>query len=366
MRKFLKIVLPIFILTALFAGIYFITLPKTELPDFEEVNFALTTLEKYGYESKQIVGDMNYQHLGVCFLLYVISIVIFFWIYDYVEKQKIKKVINYARKINEKIYDLKLDENSEEELSLLANELYKTTVILQEAAKNDKKRANNMEMALADISHQLRTPLTSLQITIDNLYENPKLDLETRQEFLRIAGRQIEQMSDLVITLLNLAKLASGALKMQPKNIEVSTLLNDAAGRLAVLAEISDVKIIMTGDVMAKVSVDPKWQAQALMNIVKNCIEHSQSGGAVEIAVKSNAVYTRITISDSGEGISAEDLKHIFERFYKAKNAKAESIGIGLAFAKNMIEADGGQIKVKSKEGVGTTFEITYYGRSAA
>ena len=103
-----------------------------------------------------------------------------------------------------------------------------------------------------------------------------------------------------------------------------------------------------------------------LINIVKNCIEHSQSGGAVEIAVESNAVYTRITISDSGEVISAEDLKHIFERFYKAKNAKAESIGIGLAFAKNMIEADGGQIKVKSKEGVGTTFEITYYGRSAA
>ena len=363
MKRLLKILLPITLITVLFIGIYFVTLPKVQLPDFEEVNSALITLEKYGYESSQIASNTNYQHFGICFSIYLMSIITFFWVYDYFERQKIKKVIDYARKINEKIYNLELDKNDEGELSLLANELYKTTVILQEAAKTDKKRAKNMETALADISHQLRTPLTSLQITLDNLYDNPDLDIETRQEFLKTAGRQVEQMSELVVTLLNLAKLDNGTLKMHPENTAVSKLLENATERLAVLAEVSNVAIRISGDKKVKVDIDLKWQIQAITNILKNCIEHSKSGQSVNISIAHNAVFTRIIISDSGEGISSEDLKHIFERFYKAKNAKTESIGIGLSFAKTMIEADGGQIKVKSKEGIGTTFEITYYNK---
>ncbi len=361
MRGVFKKILPILLITGFFVGIYFLTLPKPKLPDYEEVNSALSVLEKYGYESDQVVGSANYQHLALCFGGYLLAIVGYFFVYDYVEKRKIVKVIDYARKINERVYDLKLDENSEGELSLLANELYKTTVILKEAAQTNKNRASKMETALADISHQLRTPLTSLQITIDNLYENPTLDPVTRQEFLKVAGRQIEQMSELVITLLNLAKIDNGTLKMRPEKISVSELLNNVVRGLAILAEISDVEIKVSGNKSTKIEVDPKWQAQALTNIVKNCIEHSKSGQSVDISFVSNPVYTRILVSDSGEGISKEDLGHIFDRFYKAKNAKAESVGIGLAFAKTMIEADGGQIKVKSKEGIGTTFEITYF-----
>lgn len=361
MRRLAKIIVPTIVLALLSIGVYFITAPKIQLPDNKELNNALVTLEKYGYESNQIIGNANYKHLLLCFSGYVLTLLVFLIIHNKKEKQKIIKVIDYAHKINEKIYNLKLDENDEGELSLLANELYKTTVILQEAAEKDRKRANNMETALADISHQLRTPLTSLQITLDNLYDNPDLDTTTRQEFLKVAGRQVEQMSELIITLLHLAKFDNGTLKMNPKTIKVSELLKEAENRLAILAEVSNISIKTSGDKEAKITVDPKWQTQAITNIIKNCIEHSKSGSSVDISVLKNAVYTRITISDSGEGISKEDLRHIFERFYKAKNSKAESIGIGLSFAKTIIEADNGQIKVKSEEGVGTTFEITYY-----
>lgn len=361
MRRFLKITLPIVIIAALFTLIYFLAIPKVELPSSAEINVALTLLGNYGFESQQITNNLNYSHLGLCFAGFVISCIAYFYYYDWSEKRKIQKVINYVRKINQRVYDLKSDENSEDDLSLLTNELYKTTVLLQEATENNQKRAKNMETALADISHQLRTPLTSLQIMLDNLHDNPDLDAETRQDFLLTAGRQVEQMSELVVTLLNLAKLSSGTLKMKPKIISASDLLNDAVNRLSVLAELNNISIKMSGDLDTKLKVDKKWQSEALSNIVKNCIEHSRTGQSVDITVQNTAVFTKITISDNGDGISAEDIRHIFERFYKAKNARDESVGIGLAFAKTVIEADGGQVRVKSKLGDGTRFIIDYY-----
>lgn len=361
MRRFVRIVLPILILAIFFISLYFITIPKIDLPDFEETRSALATLEKYGYTSSQIDSNIKYLQLGFCFLGFLLSVMGYFWLYDFIEKKKIVRVIEYIRKINNKIYNLKLDENSEDELSLLTNELYKTAVLLQKSAEMDKKRAKNMEIALADISHQLRTPLTSLQITLDNIYENPEINLATRQEFLRTASRQVEQMSELVVILLNLAKLDNGTLKMHPEIIEVSKILEDVVDRLGVLAEINNIAINITGDFTAKAKIDSRWQTQAITNIVKNCIEHSKNGQVVDITITSNVVFTRIIVADKGEGISTKDLRHIFERFYKAKNSKADSIGIGLSFAKTLIEADGGEVKVKSKEGVGTKYEITYY-----
>ena len=361
MKRFLRIVLPILVLALVFVGVYFWTLPRPSLPDFAEVQSALNTLDKYGYESSQITKNLNCAHLGLCFLGFVLAVGGYFWLYDYGEKRKILSVIDYVRKINDKIYDLKLDENSEGELSLLTNELYKTTVLLQKTAEADQKRAQNMETALADISHQLRTPLASLQITLDNIYDHPELSPRKRQEFLRIATRQVEQMSELVVTLLNLAKLDNGTLRMRPRTITAAKLLQDVAERLEVLAEIREVELKVTGDLTAKLKLDPKWQAEALMNIVKNCIEYSAPGQTVDISVTSKAVYTRITVSDAGMGISQRDLPHIFERFYKAENARAESTGIGLAFAKTLIEANGGQVKARSEEDTGTQYEITYF-----
>lgn len=196
---------------------------------------------------------------------------------------------------------------------------------------------------------------------LDNLSDNPDLDQKTRQDFLLTAARQVEQMSALVVTLLNLAKLDNGTLKMKPKAVSVSELLDNVISHLKIFAELSGVHIKISGDLGAELKVDAKWQSEALVNIVKNCIEHSKSGQTVEINVLKSAIFTKITIKDSGDGISSKDLRHIFERFYKTENAREESVGIGLAFAKTVIEADGGQIRAKSKAGEGTKFIINYY-----
>lgn len=361
MKRFLKIVLPIIVFAICFSLIYLVTRPQVALPKVPEIYDALSLLQTYGYESRQIVGVTNYAHLAICFVSFVATCILYFYFYDCYEKKQILKLVDYTRKINQRIYDLKLDENGEDELSLLANELYKTTVLLKEAALRDRARAKSLETALADISHQLRTPLTALQITLDNLYDNPDLDTETRRTFLKTASRQATQMSELIVTLLNLAKFDNGTLKMRPQKILASNLLGQVVQNLDVLSELSGVSIVISGEPTAKLNVDPKWQAQALTNIVKNCIEHSASGQTVTITVEQSAIFTRFVISDSGEGIAPEDLRHVFERFYKAKNATDDSVGIGLAFAKAIIESSGGQVKVRSRLGLGTKYIVTYF-----
>lgn len=162
MKRFLKLSAPVIILAIFFCFAYSASQLQVALPENPEIRDALSLLESYGYESREIVASANYAHLAICFAGFVATCILYFYLYDRNEKKKIQKVIDYVRKINQRVYDLKLDENSEDELSLLTNELYKTTVLLQEAAENDRQRAKNMETALADISHQLRTPLTSL------------------------------------------------------------------------------------------------------------------------------------------------------------------------------------------------------------
>lgn len=360
MRRWSKILLAVSMMGIVFGMIYYLTLPRVELPESAEVSAALTTLHEYGFESTQITNEMDYAHLLVCFVGFLLAIVIYFGIDSTREKKKILRTVEYVRKMNQRVYDLKPDEEAEDELSLLTNELYKTTVLLQETAELDRRRAKNLEIALADISHQLRTPLTSLQITLDNLYDNPDLDVKTRREFLRTAGRQAEQMSELVVTLLNLAKLDNGTLKMKPQEITAGDLLAGVVDNLKVLAELEDVKLQVAGELMARLRVDKKWQTEALTNIAKNCIEHSAPGQTVQMRVESSAIFTKIVISDSGDGIPAGEVRHVFERFYKAKNARAESVGIGLAFAKTVIEADGGQVRVRSRVGEGTRFVVSY------
>lgn len=359
---FLKMVMPIFVLTAVFALLYFCTLPETAMPDKAEITSALNLLEDYGYK---LTGNFNYLHLGACFGGFLLSCTVYLYLYYRNEQQKIRQVIDYVRKINQRVYDLKMDENSEDRLSLLQNELYKTAVLLQEAAEHDRLHARNLETALADISHQLKTPLTSLQITLDNLHEHPELDQETRQTFLRTASMQIKQMSRLITSLLNLARYDNGTLKMHPKSISASALLDDVAEKLSVLAELNGIKVEISGDLSAELLLDQKWQSEALANVVKNCIEHSKPGQTVHIEVQNNAIFTKIIISDHGSGIPRADLRHIFERFYKTQNSGEESVGIGLALAKSIIEAENGQIKVKSREGEGTTFTVSYL-KSAA
>lgn len=343
-------------------------------------DFTTPSAERYGV-ALFFVGLLSILCVSVSFVAYL-------YYQDYRYRVQIRSLVVYVQRLNDHIYDLKIKSNTEEEFSLLSNELYKITVTLKEAAEYDRHARRKLETALADISHQLKTPLTSLQVTLDNLSADPDMPLSIRQEFLRSSGRQVAAMASLVTILLNLAKFDNGTIRMQRRVMSIGDILTVVHEKLEILADLQDIKLDITGDLTAQVKLDPRWQAEALSNIVKNCIEHSPTNGVVTITVEDSILYTRVIIRDQGDGIAPEDLHHIFERFYKAAPARTSdqshsnvdagsnldsttgidysslaiptNVGIGLSFAKTIIEADHGQVRVKSST-AGTTFIITYF-----
>lgn len=325
-------------------------------------------LRSFGYLPHELVTPsakaLEQQLLIACLSILAIFaslVVIYFWLLDYFRQRHISRLVSYLQDLNDHIYDLRLEENREDDLSLLTNELYKITVTLKEAAEQNRTRRQDLEDALADISHQLRTPLTSLQVMVDNIYDDPSMPLETRQDFLRSIGHQIETMSELVMTLLNLARLDNGSIKFHNQTVIIKRLLQNVGQNLAVLADLHNIELIFSGDLTATVELDLRWQTEALTNIVKNCIEHSPDYSVINTTVEDCPLFLRITIADQGEGISPADLRHIFERFYKASNSTSAGVGIGLSFARTVIEAGGGQVVASSKLGQGTKFTVTYF-----
>ena len=281
-------------------------------------------------------------------------------IYNRKKEREIKKINKYLNEINNGNYELKIEENCEDELSKLKNELYKTTVLLRETAENSEQEKINLSNSLADISHQIKTPLTSIRIMLDNIEENPDMDSKTREEFIEDISKQIEWISSLVISLLKLAKFDAGAIKMNDQEVNVKKLINHVLSNLAILLDIKNIKIEQKIDDDTIIKADYNWQLEALTNIIKNAIEHSNENGTIHIDVENNSVFVKIKIRDEGEGINKKDIKHIFDRFYKAKKSSENSIGIGLSLAKTIIEQENGYIKVDSEVDRGTTFEIKY------
>lgn len=333
----------------------------------DQIRAGQAVLAKYGY-LEQDFASRSAEYVwraamrGILVSVVGMSLILagYFWWKDWRYSRQIKRLVVYLQDLSTQTYDLRLEYNSENELSFLSNELYKITVLLKEAAELNRRERQNLEVALADISHQLRTPLTSLQVTLDNLYDDREMPEELRQDFLRSAGHQVEAMSDLVMTLLNLARLDNKTIQMHDSSLTAGELLHAVQEKVAVLADIADVEIVLTGDRDGIIEVDTKWQTEALVNIIKNCIEHSPAGEKITINVKVSPLFAKIIITDHGQGIPAGEVRRIFERFYRASNAVDGSIGIGLSFAKAIIEADGGQITVKSTEGEGTEFCVKY------
>ena len=331
----------------------------------EEIEDGKNTLIKYGIniENQNAIGQITNNKLLIINILSIIilvfAILVILYIYSRSESKKIKEIEKYIEAINNKNYTLKISENSEDEFSNLSNELYKTTVMLKEQASNSQKSQKTLQTNIEDISHQLKTPLTSISIMLDNIIDNPDMEIETRQKFLHEINRQIEWFNWLVIALLKLSKIDSGTAVFTKKEINVEKIINHVIQNLAIPLDIKQQKIIVNGN-SSKFIGDYNWQLEALTNIVKNCIEHTPNHKNIYIKFEENNFYTKITIRDEGVGIAKEDIKHIFERFYKGKNSSENSIGIGLALAKSIIERDNGYIICSSKEGEGTTFEIKY------
>lgn len=295
---------------------------------------------------------------SVIFGILVLTVIL---IYENKQKQKIYNIITYIEEINKGNYNLKIEENTENELSNLSNELYKITIMLKEQAEKSNKDKQVLQTSLEDISHQLKTPLTSISIMLDNIRENPQMDESTRQEFVHEISRQIEWINWLVISLLKLSKLESGTVTFKTEKINVKKLIDNVTKNLAIPLDIKQQKIIVSENTKDIYFIgDYNWQLEALTNIVKNCIEHSTENKNIYISYEQNNFYTKILVRDEGSGIEDKDIRHIFERFYKGKNSSNNSVGIGLALAKSIIEKDNGYIICTSKVGKGTTFEIKY------
>lgn len=190
------------------------------------------------------------------------------------------------------------------------------------------------------------------------IIDNPEMDKETKAEFAKDIKREVTNINFLVQALLKLSKLDANSVKFINEDVTVESIITESMKNVAVLSDLRNVKIQVNGDKNAKVHCDFKWQVEAITNILKNAIEHSNTNGNIQINYEENQVYTKIEIIDYGVGIDKEDLPHIFERFYKGKNSSPESVGIGLALSKSIIENNNGYISVEAEQG--TKFIIKY------
>jgi len=325
-------------------------------------------LSKYGIEidkinSIKLIENQMKTNLKLNILIIVLFSILWMTIIIlYLRKRdkKIKQITNYINQIKNKKYDLNIEENTEDELSNLKNELYKITIMLKEESEISKKDKENLKMSVEDISHQLKTPLTSITIMLDNLKDNPNMEEKTKQKFIFEISKQVEWINWLVISMLKLSKLDANVVQFYDEKINLNKFIGEIIKNLEIPIEVKNQKIIIDGNENVSFIGDYKWQQEAITNIIKNCIEHNANNGTIYINYEENSLFTKITIRDEGEGISKEDLKHIFERFYKGKNSSENSVGIGLALAKNIIEKNNGMINCKSELDKGTEFVIKY------
>lgn len=301
----------------------------------------------------QITGNLVW-------ILICTGILLIFICYQKQRNRKIQELVDYIRKIEHGIYRIEIEENEEGELSRLQNELYKITVMLRESSELAGQQKKALADSVSDISHQLKTPLTSCLVLLDNLSESENMTEETRRRFLSEITGQLTSVSWLVQVLLKLSRLDAGVVELKEEEVSVSALIREAVEKVGLLAEWKQIDIQVMGEEEPFIKGDRHWLEEALVNLIKNAIEHSPEDSEIRIQVEDNQVYTCIHVRDFGSGISYEDQKHIFERFYRSADAGEDSVGIGLALAQEIMKRQNGYLTVESEPGQGTVFYMKF------
>lgn len=325
-------------------------------------------LSKYGINDKNssiIENDKLFKKYIIIDLLVLVVIILVIYLFFIINKfkrtKKINKIIELISKINRRNFAIDVEDYTEDELSALKQEIYKTSLMLRSEADNSLKDKLNLKDSLSDISHQLKTPLTSITIMIDNILDNEEIDSKTRRKFLINIKREIININFLVQNLLKISKFDANVIKFNKEEVFIKDIVNEAIKKVSALSELKGISIKVSGDKNATINCDFMWEVEAISNIIKNSIEHINSDGFVEINYTKNKVYSRILIRDNGIGIDSDDLPYIFDRFYKGKNTSRDSVGIGLALSKSIIEKDNGSVSVKSTPNIGTIFTIKFF-----
>ena len=318
-----------------------------DMSDIRNVNIIVST---------SIIGVMSVLFI-ICFCMYLRR-----------RKKDIFQLQDYMDKISRGNYELEINDNSEDELSSLKNSLYKIMVYMKEQADSARIKKVMLAQSVSDISHQLKTPLTSTQVLLDNLNDNPDMDYSTRKKFIYEALNQVNGMSWMIVSMLKLSRIDAGVVEFNNENISINKIIEEAVGNLEVIAEIKNVNIeknidnrnedeLNKSDIYIK--GDYNWNREALQNIIKNAIEHSNDKGTVKINITDNDVYTAVYIANRGEKLSDKQQKQIFERYYSEAKYEDNSMGIGLPLAKAVIEKQGGYISVESDDEE-TVFIVKY------
>ena len=289
----------------------------------------------------------------------LIMVVAFFYVHRRREK-KLEQLTAYLMQVQNDLSLPKLEESSEGQIGILQSEIYKLVVLLKQRSDSANRQREYLAKMLSDISHQIKTPLTSITLMTD-LLKSPELSEDKRMEFAERIDQSVNRITWLVKNLLVLSQLEADMLKLKKERVSARKLVEQAYHSLELMAEVKGIALNIRVDEKISMVCDLRWTAEALSNIVKNCLEHTPSGGQVCISCEQNNFSTNICIEDNGEGIAKEQLSHIFERFYKADNASPNSVGIGLSMAKQIILQQNGVINVESEPGKGTSFLIKMY-----
>lgn len=342
---------------------------KEEIIEILNSNNKDNLFHEYGYDiNKDSYINQNnevyikFNILKIFILLLSFMILIYLFVRYYFERDnEIEKIIKCLEKINQKNYEIDINDVSEDKLSILKHEIYKTTVMLKENTEKANQDKINLKNSLQDISHQLKTPLTSSIIMLDNIIDDLENDIEIKPEFIKKVKKDISKISFLIQSILKLSMFESNTITFIRKEIPVKKIINSSIENIENLCDLKNIKIVVKDRSKNKIYCDYRWQVEALTNILKNAVDYSFNDSIIIVEVDKNNTYTLIKIKDFGKGMSEDETINIFKRFYKGKNSSSDSNGIGLSLAKAIIENDNGRVIVNSLKGEGTTFSIKYF-----
>ena len=341
----------------------------TQEKSTKNLNLGKDILNKYNYNENISLNNepiiksslpkiirLNALFIVVIFLVIILVVMVYFKNFY----NDIKDMTDYVYHSSEgRNFEMK-KRNQEGQIGLLKTELLKMTNILKEKVDLLNKEKIFLNDTISDISHQLKTPMTSLIILNDLMYG--EISKETKHEFLNKIKSQLTRMEWLIKSMLKLSKIEAKVIDFNKEKVNVKELITRAIQPSLILIELKNINISISGEEDITYIGDINWSTEALVNVIKNCVEHTPTGGNLDIKYEQNPLYLEIIIKDDGEGIDKKDLPHIFKRFYKGKsNSNEDSIGIGLAMTKSIIESQNGDIYVKSEKNKGTEFHIVIH-----
>ena len=298
--------------------------------------------------------------VSIVLLLAVIALVIYIVLDKAKRKKELDELIEFLTKVQDRDSFPELGLEAEGRMLILRSEIYKLASTLQEQYSGEVKKNAYMADMLSNISHQIKTPLTAINLMTDAL-KSGSLDEAQRCRCIANITEQTDHITWLVRTLLTLAEIDAGVLVLKKEETSVNELVSGIVGGIAIEADIKDVRIDLSVSDGNRILCDKRWMSEAIGNIVKNSLQHTESGGTIKITSEETNVYTCIRIEDNGCGISKKDLPNIFERFYHSEKSDPGSNGIGLSLSKQIINSQTGTISCESEEGKGTVFEIKIY-----